>query len=185
MPKHIDETGKLYGELTVISLVKGERTKWKCKCSCGNETLVTGWSLRAGKSKSCGKCGKTRAATNPIEPIKRLFRSLRTGAKRRGLTFELKFEQFVEISKLECHYCGQPPEIKFAYSRKRYSQGVDTVAYANGVDRIDSSIGYIEGNMLPCCRMCNTMKMDQTLEEFYERIRRIYERKKITESRGH
>ena len=29
---------------------------WKCKCDCGNIGIISGHSLRAGDSKSCGKC---------------------------------------------------------------------------------------------------------------------------------
>ena len=44
--------GEKFGELTVTEYVgDGE---WKCKCSCGNETVVLGTSLRYGNTKSCG-----------------------------------------------------------------------------------------------------------------------------------
>jgi hypothetical protein len=29
---------------------------WLCKCSCGHKSIVRGYSLRTGRSKSCG-CG--------------------------------------------------------------------------------------------------------------------------------
>lgn len=52
-----DITGQQFGELTVISFdgkdKRGEAT-WKCKCSCGNITTVTGHKLRSGWTKSCG-----------------------------------------------------------------------------------------------------------------------------------
>lgn len=54
--KLIDETGNTYGYLTVIERApnKGSRARWKCKCKCGNETIVYGKSLRSGQTKSCG-----------------------------------------------------------------------------------------------------------------------------------
>ena len=56
MPNMIDETGNVYGELTVI---KREGTKrgqaaWLCQCSCGNTVIVAGADLRRGNTKSCG-----------------------------------------------------------------------------------------------------------------------------------
>jgi hypothetical protein len=52
-----DETGKKYGRLTVVGLShrnnKG-RVFWKCKCSCGADFVVAGYSLRSGNTRSCG-----------------------------------------------------------------------------------------------------------------------------------
>ena len=56
--KFIQEIGKQYGELTVISDT-GERNssrqrKVKCKCSCGKEVIVDLVQLKTGHTKSCG-----------------------------------------------------------------------------------------------------------------------------------
>lgn len=62
MGKLIDELGKRYGRLTVIEKVKvNNRTKWKCKCDCGNEILVFGSQLRTGNTQSCGCLQRERA----------------------------------------------------------------------------------------------------------------------------
>ena len=29
---------------------------WLCKCDCGNESIVLGYNLPSGHTKSCGKC---------------------------------------------------------------------------------------------------------------------------------
>lgn len=61
MSKLIDLTGKKFYELTVIRKIppsKDGRTKWECKCSCGNIVIATGYDLKNGKHKSCGKCTK-------------------------------------------------------------------------------------------------------------------------------
>lgn len=47
-----DETGNVYGELTVLKYL-GEH-KWECKCSCGKIVQVMGKYLRAGRITSCG-----------------------------------------------------------------------------------------------------------------------------------
>lgn len=62
--KMIDETGNVYGYLTVIERGpnKGDRATWKCKCKCGNEVIVTGKLLRNGHTKSCG-CLKKEVTT--------------------------------------------------------------------------------------------------------------------------
>ena len=51
----VDETGNVYGRLTVIEEAPGSgRVRWLCKCECGNTTSVQGGHLRAGTTKSCG-----------------------------------------------------------------------------------------------------------------------------------
>lgn len=63
MSKKIDETGHIYGELTVLKEVKGSSpTKWLCRCSCGKEIEVLGKNLRNGNTKSCGCLRKKNPA---------------------------------------------------------------------------------------------------------------------------
>lgn len=58
MPSYRDRRGEKHHMLTVIrhegSVVTGgqKKTVWRCKCDCGNETVVHAGSL--GKTKSCG-----------------------------------------------------------------------------------------------------------------------------------
>lgn len=61
--KLIDMTGWVMKEhgvpnsrLTVIERVenKGKKVMWKCKCSCGKETIINGHSIRTGQILSCG-----------------------------------------------------------------------------------------------------------------------------------
>ncbi len=58
MSKLKDERGNKYGLLTVIDFApkKNNKIYYKCKCECGNETIVSGTNLRTGQVKSCGKC---------------------------------------------------------------------------------------------------------------------------------
>ena len=46
--------GNKYGSLTVLEYVG--KSKFRCKCDCGNETIANGDSLLNGRRKSCGKC---------------------------------------------------------------------------------------------------------------------------------
>lgn len=48
--------GSRFGQLTVIEYA-GKRAgmhRWKCRCDCGNETIVGQSLLQTGKTKSCG-----------------------------------------------------------------------------------------------------------------------------------
>ena len=56
MSQVINETGKIYGELTVLQRANSKNGKaaWLCQCSCGNQIVVRGDSLRSGYNISCG-----------------------------------------------------------------------------------------------------------------------------------
>lgn len=51
-----DLTGRVFGMLTVKRFAekRGIHYHWECVCSCGKETLVDGYNLRSGKTRSCG-----------------------------------------------------------------------------------------------------------------------------------
>ena len=55
-----DISGQKFGELEVIRKTdrrdSAESVLWECKCSCGRTTVVSGYSLRSGHTKSCGIC---------------------------------------------------------------------------------------------------------------------------------
>lgn len=65
-----DITGQTFNHLKVVSregsLIDKHGSKeaamWKCVCECGNETIVSGYSLRSGHVKSCGCLQRRKAA---------------------------------------------------------------------------------------------------------------------------
>lgn len=57
MSKAIDLTGQRFGRLTAIERVgtaKNRQSLWKCKCDCGNEVTVPAYTLKSGRTTSCG-----------------------------------------------------------------------------------------------------------------------------------
>lgn len=53
----VNEIGNTYGRLTVIEIAGKNpqgRFNWLCECSCGNNKILNGSSLRDGIVKSCG-----------------------------------------------------------------------------------------------------------------------------------
>jgi hypothetical protein len=56
-PREIVKIGNRYGKLVVVDKMPHQPNKppyWRCKCDCGNETIVVGHSLRNGLTTSCG-----------------------------------------------------------------------------------------------------------------------------------
>lgn len=60
MGKLIDLTGQRFGRLEVLGRDytkesgHGRRAYWLCRCDCGKEKSIVGYSLRKGLSQSCG-----------------------------------------------------------------------------------------------------------------------------------
>ena len=66
MARYTDITGQKFGRWTVMNITD-KRTKnrtiiWHCKCECGNEKDVDGYTLKSGQSKSCGCLNRELAA---------------------------------------------------------------------------------------------------------------------------
>ena len=66
-------TDKVYGRLTVIEQAEDyilpngrRRSRWLCKCECGNETIVEGSKLKNGHTRSCHHCNKYDYIGNTI-----------------------------------------------------------------------------------------------------------------------
>jgi hypothetical protein len=87
------------------------------------------------------------------QPAMRYTRT-RLQARRRGLAFDLTYEQFLALWGQPCAYCGIE---------------IDTI----GLDRVDNTAGYTPDNVLPCCSLCNRMKYTMGWDEFLRHIRRI------------
>lgn len=51
-----DIDGKVFGRLEVIGYAGSFKRKamWRCRCECGIERIVYGYSLRSGETESCG-----------------------------------------------------------------------------------------------------------------------------------
>lgn len=57
MSEFIDLTGKRFGKLVVIKLMKEEHYRvfrWLCHCDCGSQKPIRGDYLRSGHTVSCG-----------------------------------------------------------------------------------------------------------------------------------
>lgn len=54
----LDLVGKVYGDLTVVSLSKKTRrgTYWNCKCACGRTCERIAYHLKDVKRAACGEC---------------------------------------------------------------------------------------------------------------------------------
>jgi len=174
-----DETGKVYGKLTVLS--REENTKfgtarWLCRCECGNTIVINAGTLRNGRQKSCGCIkGGVKRGGNII--YSKALSSIRNTSNKKNIPCCLNLGDVIKIMNDACAYCGQPPhDKKYAYHRTRKTEGIesDEYLYLNGIDRINPSGGYTIDNVISCCKYCNRAKSDLSVNEFKEHIIKIY-----------
>lgn len=86
------------------------------------------------------------------------YSNLLSNAKTNNRTVELTLEQWIEIIKQPCYYCGDP---------------VLSEINGYGIDRLDSSSDYFLSNCVPCCSVCNGMKSNLPVEIFLDQIKKI------------
>jgi hypothetical protein len=163
--------GQRFGKLLVIDINKeAQRTAkcmyWNCKCDCGNSCVVAGRRLKEHRIGSCGCAGLKNKFKNIC--FRAIFGQYKSSAKKRNLPFELSKEEFEALTKGTCFFCGKEP------GQLRKSTTSDDTYYYNGIDRLDSSKGYVKGNVVSCCKDCNMAKMDNSVSYFIAWLERTY-----------
>jgi hypothetical protein len=161
--------GKTFGQLTVIGLAgtipPRNAYQWLCRCTCGASTFAMAHQLERRTVKSCGCLTAERNrelnSKRQFESTRnRTIRTYRRGAIRRGLDFALTDDELLRLFSLNCYYCGRPPQNKTV---SEHDTGDFTY---NGIDRKDNALGYIPGNVVPCCQVCNLAKRDMKFDSF-------------------
>jgi hypothetical protein len=71
---------------------------------------------------------------------------------------DFDIEYYYKLKNHNCYICGKESH--------QY--------HINGIDRIDSKIGYLKNNSLPCCTDCNYMKKNYEFSEFIYKLYNIY-----------
>lgn len=182
-PKH-NLTGKRYFHLLVIRMEitkKSRDRSWRtiCRCDCGRIADVNTNYLMRGLVKTCGSkvCqyhrqdysnnGKNNIRFSGYEEISgQLWASYKCGAKRRNIKFNISIKKawnlFLEQNK-KCALTG----------RDIYFGRTNLAERTASLDRIDSSIGYIEGNVQWVHKDINKMKMDLNVFNFIKLCKEV------------
>lgn len=138
---------------------------WKCQCHCGNIFITPMSNFTKKCIKSCG------CKSHLFGPLSfnwkgygnisaACFNKIRDGAKIRNLSFEVTIKQIWDLFLKQDKKCALSGlDLCFASSVKSY----DGTA---SLDRIDSSKGYVEGNLQWVNKKINIMKQDYDEKEF-------------------
>ena len=164
------EVGKTYKEWTVISNaenIKGQ-LRYKCRCSCGNERYMTSTALMSSsrwfKCKQCATHESIDAITVKNGKLGDLTLSKINSIKARALQRKIEFNVSIEYlwslylsQGKRCAITGDElPDIKKA-----------------SLDRTDSKIGYVEGNVQWVTSQANKCKHILSMSELYEFAQKV------------
>lgn len=169
-------------DLTIIDdtpIYKNKKQYLLCKCVCGTIKEIRKDCLfdkrESKRIKSCG-CGKN--LNRYIKPKNKesmynlLYRDCKYSSRYRNLECSLSLKEHTGLVKQNCYYCGSSPTINQRVGKNKKLVG-EPIPY-NGIDRINSNIGYTLENCVPCCPMCNKMKMDLSTDKFIEKLLEIF-----------
>ena len=120
-----------------------------CK-SCVNKTTADRRRRDPEKHlKMAREAARKRRKEHP-EELKRFkglgkyrFHNARFSAKRKGKEWVLSPKEYFDLIRMSCEYCEGPLN-----------------EYGIALDRIDPTLGYVLGNVAPCCTVCNRAKQD-------------------------
>ena len=174
----VDITGKKYGLLTAVRWVKTEKyiTKrggkevyhnfWEFECECGRKKILRKSRVTSGKSaiRSCG-CTRNKYKWKGYEQISGTYWGvLKKSAKKRKLKFSITMKEAWAKYLEQNGIC--------ALSGVAIGFGPNQMA---SIDRIDSTQGYVVGNIQWVHRVVNCMKWDMTEAELLQWCRRVVE----------
>lgn len=154
---HKDFSGQKFNHLTALRRSHRQYPNgnyyWWFKCDCGNEKeiLPTNVTKDNGGVVSCGCVQKSRQHGKAW--LSSMIYDYKKHAEKLDVDYKLSREQFEQLVSESCRYCGGEPR--------------------NGIDRLDSSLGYTLENCVPCCKVCNYMKRKMSVMDFIEHARKI------------
>ena len=180
--KYKDLSGEMFGPFTVLHRGVDKVTKersfmtWVCECECGSiNTYLPGRLIAGVKDLSEGKifsCGCKSKLPFGVSACKAVYRQYKVHAGNRGYEFAIEWDDFINITKSDCYYCGAAPKNKIGRTEKKRGNGYYVY---NGIDRMDNRKGYYLDNVVPCCRVCNRAKDVMGHDEFLNWVKSIYD----------
>lgn len=94
---------------------------------------------------------------------------IKGSAKGKKIPFELSIAETINLISQPCFYCGEGYTTVYVVNSNK-----KTELHLNGIDRINSIKGYINGNVLPCCKTCNFMKREYPFTKFLNQVKLIH-----------
>lgn len=171
--------GLKVNKLTVVREGKSNKTGvyWICRCDCGVELEVSASQLNSANKRVIKTCGCERHLSK-ITGTKNIsgtyYGHIKSSAKHRQIEFSITIEYLQKLwdkQNGKCYLSGIPIHLNLG---KKYNW------QSASLDRIDSSKGYIEGNVQWLHRDVNFAKHKKSCEDFIDLCETIIDYQKST-----
>lgn len=175
-----DYSGIRKGYVICLERDKEDSSLFHCLCEkCNTKMIIPISFLSTSRNKKYNLTSYCNCKTEKREKIQWkgcgeipgwLYGKIRKNAKGRGLEFNVSVEYLHEIwikQNKKCPYSG----IEITFTRIEEEFKYKTAS----LDRIDSSKGYIEGNVQWTTKQVNFMKQNLSDEDFLNLVTKIYE----------
>jgi hypothetical protein len=158
-----DITGQVFGRLTALRFERLDRfgkAVWLTRCECGKEKVINTSAMKAGLTTSCGCCKREKARKGVGELSQAYWRKLEKAATQRGLLFQMTKQDAWDLFLQQGQKCAL--------------SGIEITLFANwdkyrlqtaSLDRIDSTKGYVPGNVQWVHKRVNFLKRDYSEAE--------------------
>ena len=126
------------------------------------------WIIKGVPYSNCKKCanesrnrwyrterGRAHQHKQALHPAKRYGLAKYT-ARKRGFQFTVTKEEFCELIRKPCVYCGSTLD-----------------KTGSSMDRMDNTKGYLSDNVVPACGVCNYVKGDLFTFEEMKRVGKV------------
>jgi hypothetical protein len=173
--------GNRYGRLEVVKYIgndNSQKAMWECWCKCGNKTNARASDLTSGKIKSCGCYRLETSRENVLKAHMKYPKSygfkgigdipggylsrMKHRAFIRQLEYSISKEYLWDLFLTQDKKCAMTGlDIGFG----KWKDGLQGKSTAS-LDRIDSTEGYVEGNVQWVHKDINNIKQDYTVSKF-------------------
>lgn len=169
-----DFTGVRYGDLVAVAPHHVEkkpngvngRWYWTFECDCGGSVVGIPNAIRSNKHQMCEDCRRASGSwawQGVGEFPGSHYREIYHSAQARGFTLEVTKDYLWDLylkQDRRCAFTGWKIRFMSSYSRKHEKTA--------SLDRIDSSVGYVEGNLQWVHRDVNKLKKNMGDARFIE-----------------
>lgn len=165
-----DLTGRVFGLWTVLGLTSntgvGRGRYWKCQCACGVVMSIRGRNLVEGGSSSCG-CDHETGYGNLSGSF---WATVVSNSRARNIALEIGIAEASDLLDTQGHVCALSG-LPIVAAKKWKDRKTQTAS----LDRIDSSLGYVIGNVQWVHKDVNWMKGSFDQQHFINMCRLIGE----------
>lgn len=172
-------TGYKYQHITIINIYKENlkdknRTMADVRCDCGEVFSKLLTLIKLNRIKQCKKCSnkikkekfsqyiiehsytESNRYMGYMELPKSIFCQYKANAARRNIDFNITIEYMYHLYEKQNKKCFFT-DIELSFNPKNNNASLD---------RINSTIGYVEGNLIWVYKPLNTMKRSLSIDEF-------------------